>query len=313
MHVTRNALMREKDFEDHRRDALMATVDQIRYTTPNICREGHLAFTPESGLTVPIVDPRHPFYREHFEPFNLESYEYPRPPIDLGHSRVTMDGHSVNVLRMPIKYPGTEFRIPKVIAPIWDLIRRVAEYEAAFNGKWTQTFVHVTVDRAHVQANTTHRYPGFHGDGVQGAKFSQKAYTPAEHSYIVTSEPPTEFCIQPFYFRHLNDGRNNIFQEMEVQARDANIYGTLPWHLYLIDPYMVHRTPPIVADVERIFVRVTIAYSELMNPHNTENPLFPATSYAKRYDIRKFLTLYPAEIPWEMYGLAFGPKTASRG
>lgn len=313
--MKREDLAIEINFEDSRRDALMATVDQIHYTEPKVSKEGAYTFKTQSGLFVPIVNPKHPFYREHHELFDLERYQYPRPPIDLGHSRLSLEAlglETVNVLRMPIKYPDTEFRLPVEIKPFWTLIERVAEYEAGFNERWAECFVHITVDRRRVKAETTHRYPGFHGDGVQGAKFSQKTYTPIEHSYILTSAPPTEFCLQPFFFQHLNDGRHNIFHEMEVQMRDSNIFGTLPWHLYLLDPYMVHRTPPIVEDVDRIFVRITFAYSELMNPHNTNNPLFKEQKYTERHDIRKFLTLYPAEVPWEMYGLAFGPRSVVR-
>ena len=313
--MSREGLVKRLTFEDQRRDAMMATVDQIHYNEPEISKEGAHIFKVQSGLFVPIVNPKHPLYKGHHESFDLEQYQYPRSPIDLGHSRLSMESlgsKTINVLRMPIKCPNTEFKLPVAIKPFWNLIERVAEYEAGFNERHTECFVHITVDRQQIKAQTTHRYPGFHGDGVQGAKFSQKIYTPIEHSYILTSAPPTEFCLQPFFFQHLNDGRHNIFHEMEVQSRESNIYGTLPWHLYLLDPYMVHRTPPIVEDVERIFVRITFAYQELMNPHNTNNPLFEEQKYAERHDIRKFLTLYPAEIPWEMYGLAFGPNSAGR-
>ncbi len=297
------------EFEEQRRAALMATVDQIRYTDAKLTDEGYLRFTAKS-LPVPIVNHKHPFYREHKEPFDLERYQYPRSPIDLGHSLLTLDVDYVpNVLRMPIKYPGGFYRLPVQLKPYWGLIERIAEYEAGFNPQYPETFVHITIDRSHVKTNTSHRYPGFHGDGVQGTKFSQKEYIPIEHSYIVTSEPPTEFCIQPFFLNHLNDARNNIFHEFEVQARESNIYGTIPWHLYLIDPYMVHRTPIITKDTDRLFVRVTFAYSELMNPHNTKSPLFPEhQKYDERHDIRKFLTLYPDDVPWGMYGLRYGPK-----
>ncbi len=297
------------EFEDQRRAALMATVDQIRYTETILSSEDYLQFNfyPES-LTVPKVTPNHPFYNDHWEPFNLERYQYPRPPICLGHSLLHMTNVD-NVLRMPIKYPMTQYKIPIELAAYWDLIKRVAEYESGFNIRHEEMFVHITIDRSHVKANTSHRYPGFHGDGVQGTKFSQDQYLPIEHSYIMTSEPPTEFCIQPFFLNHLNDARNNIFHEFEVQARESNIYGTIPWHLYLIDPYMVHRTPTITKDTDRLFVRITYTYSELMNPHNTKSPLFPEhQNYDKRHDIRKFLTTYPDDVPWGMYGLSYGPK-----
>lgn len=318
--MSREHLVRELDFEDQRRDALMAQVDQIRYTNIVLSQENAFRFSPQDGLVVPRVNPGHPFYLGQHSPFDLEQYQYPRPPIDLGHSRVSTDTLGnvdwwkavPNVLRLPIKYPKTEYRVPVELYPLNDLIQRVAEYEISMNYRHNDCLVHITLDRTKVEANSTHRYPGFHGDGLQGSKFSQRTYTPIEHSYIITSAPSTEFCLQPFFFQHLNDGRNNIFHEMEVQAREANVFGTIPWHLYLLDPYMVHRTPYVNEVVDRVFIRITYAYSELMNPHNTMNPLFEGQEYEERHDIRKFLTIYPAEVPWEMYGFAFGPKSADR-
>lgn len=299
------------DFEDKRRDALMQSVDNIRYIEPKISTENPHCFSPAKNLFVPIVNPKHPFYREQHEPFDVERYEYARPPIEIGHSRLDLSsiGPTVNVLRMPIKNPHTEYKCPLAIKPFWNLIERVAEYECGFNPRHDDCMVHITIDRGTIEKGTTHRYPGFHGDGVQGAKFSQKEYTPVEHSYVITSFPPTEFCIQPFFFKHLNDAKHNIFHEMEVQVREVNVFKTIPLHLYLLDPYMVHRTPYVEETTERIFVRITYVYSELMNPHNTVNPLFPGQQYEEKHDVRKFLTLYPGEVPWEVYGLSNGPRS----
>jgi hypothetical protein len=309
---TMNSPLSVLDFESTREQALQSTVHSIAYSEPEISTVGASCFRVKTGLFVPRANPKHPFYRQQHEPFDLEHYQYPRAPIDIGHSRLSFEAlgpATPNVLRMPIKYPGTDFRLPPEISPFWELIERVAEYEAGFNERIDECFAHFTVDRTIVTREVTHRFLGFHADGVQGAKFSQKKYTPIEHSYIVASAPPTEFCLQPFFFGHLSDSRHNIFHEMEVQARRANIYGTIPWNVYLIDPFMVHRTPPIAQTVERIFIRVTFTYTELENPHNTRTPLFPEQVYPERHDIRKFLTLYQGEVPWEMYGFSFGPAS----
>ena len=103
----------------------------------------------------------------------------------------------------------------------------------------------------------------------------------------------------------VNGSRNhNLFHEFEQQSRAENIFRTLPWHVYLIDPYMVHRTPPITATGRRLFIRITVAFTELQHPKNTINPLFPDSGvYAQRWDIRDFLSTYPGEIPYELYGL----------
>lgn len=298
---------------DDRRDALMASTDSIRYQDTVLTVENHHTLTPAKRV-VPRVSPNHPFYENHRTYFDIERFQYPAPPIELGNvmDLVGIQDEWVNVLRCPIKYPGTPFKVPQKLKFLLPLIRRVAEYEIAFNKGYEDTFIHITFDSSKVKADTYHRYPGFHGDGVQGAKFSQDRYTVIEHSYIVSTSPPTEFCLQPFFFQHLNDARHNLFHEMELQARDSNIFTAIPWHLYLIDPYMVHRTPHIYADVYRVFARITVAYTELMNPHNTVNPCFPSQIYSPRHDIRKFLSTYPGEVPWEMYGFSDGPERAQR-
>ena len=221
-------------FEDQRRDALMQTVDNISYSEPTISSDDPLVFlVPNNDLFIPRISPKHPFYQNQHDSFDLEQFQYPRPPIDLGHSRLTseyLDMELTNVLRMLIKYPNSEYKIPSAIKPFWDLIQRVAEYESSFNTKHNECIVHITVDKRKISKHTSHRYPGFHGDGIQGSKFSQVAYTPIEHSYVVVSSPPMECCLQPFFFNHLNDSKHNIFHEMEVQAREGNIFKVLPWH-----------------------------------------------------------------------------------
>ena len=297
--------------QDQQRAALVASTDTIRYEQPVLADVPPLTFEVPDGRFVPRVDPEHPFYHHQHEPFNIARYRFCAPPIEIGASRLdytVLPAVLTNVLRLPIKFPGTEYRLPVEIAPFADLIERVARYESGFNARHRECFVHVTIDDSEVLPGEYHRYPGFHGDGVQGAKFSQREYTPIEHSYVFVSEPPTEFCLQPFFVEHLNDARHNLFHEFERQIREANIVGTLPWHVYLIDPYMIHRTPPILVGCRRIFFRITFCYTELQHPKNTQNPHFPESGvYAARWDVRNFLTTYPGQIPWEMYGLSSGP------
>src|SRR5208282_1968985 len=140
-------------------------------------------------------------------------------------------------------------------------------------------------DSSLVHTDEYHRYPGFHGDGIQGQKLTPKVNV--EHSYIFVTEPPTEFCLQPFFLKHLDEAKHNFFLEFDRQAKDANIYGCLPNHLYMIDPYMVHRTPKIQKTQTRVFIRITFAPTELQNPKNTHNPLFDEDmqKYHERQDI----------------------------
>lgn len=286
---------------DKHRAQAVKRYDAIRYPDINISAKNSINFTPK-GYWLPTVQPKHPFYSGQHDVFDTENFLYPRLPIELGHSELDSNINiETNVLRMPIKFPNTDYRLPFVLKPLEKMIKRIAEYESHINKRHNETFTHITADFSEVEPGDWHRFPGFHGDGLSGLRPELKGTI--EHSYIVVSKPATEFCIQPFFLEHLNKAKHNMFHELDSQAKEANIYKSIPYHLYLLDPYMVHRTPDIKKKVNRFFIRVTYAYSELTNPHNTETPLFPERNHPKRHDIREFLTKYPGEVPYEMYGL----------
>jgi hypothetical protein len=295
-----------------------AKVSQIRYTHPELSAEDPIKFYPK-GLWTPKIDADNIAYLSLFQPFNLNQYLYPRPPIDMGLIEVEpLLACPINVLRMPLKYPksstwmtdGNEYRIPRQLGALMPFIQRVAEYEkslypqdqTSWNDEHNFTFCHITFDHSVVPAGQHHRYPGFHGDGIQGTKLTPKIN--AEHSYILTSAPATQFCLQPFFLKHLDEAKHNFFLEFDRQAKEANFYSALPNHLYLIDPYMVHRTPKLEKETDRVFIRITYTSSELEHPKNTTNPLFDKRDYPKRIDIRENLAANEFEVPWHLYGLS---------
>lgn len=288
-------------YQDH------AAVSDIRYSQPKLSKENPILFEPK-GLWTPTIDSDNIAYQSMWKPFNLNQYLYPRPPLDMG--LVDIPECPVNVLRMPLKFPrsstwmtpGNEYRIPQELKQASSLIQRVAEYEKFINKEHDSWFCHITYDLSRVSAGTHHRFPGFHGDGIQGTKLTPKEVV--EHSYIVTTSPATEFCLQPFFMKHLDEAKHNFFLEFDKQAMEANVYGSLPNHLYLIDPYMVHRTPKIRHEIQRLFLRITYAPIELQHPKNTNNPLFPGQEYRERVDIRQNLMPNEFPVPLHLYGLS---------
>lgn len=284
-----------------------STISQIRYSQPTISNQG-IEYIAQ-GLWTPKINARNITYHSLFQPFDLEQYLYPRLPIDMGLMEENEYQCDINVLRMPLKFPGTNYKIPVELKSLFPLISRVAEYEAFINPNHKDCFCHITYDKSNVGAGEFHRYPGFHGDGVQGTKINTKVII--EHSYILVTSPPTEFCLQPFFLQHLDEAKHNFFLELDKQAKECNIYGSLPGHLYLIDPYMVHRTPRITSPVDRIFVRITFAFTELQHPKNTVNPMFNGQQYEKRIDIRERLVRNEFQVPLHLYGLTKCPSNNS--
>lgn len=287
-------------YDDH------AEISSIRYVHPELSSQG-VEFMPK-GLWTPLINPNNILYRTLFEPFDVEQYLYPRLPVDMGYWDVEgLMNHEVpNVLRLPIKNPGTQFKIPQELAPLLKLIDRVANYDKRINPHFDKAFCHITFDLSDVEPGQYHRFPGMHGDGFQGSKLTPKILP--EHSYILVTDPATEVCLQPFFLKHLDEAKHNEFLECDSQAHPANIYRTLPGHLYLIDPYIVHRTPKITKKVRRLFIRITFTFLELEHPKNTVNPMLEPYEYEDRIDIRDNLAPFNGPTPFYLYGLTKGEE-----
>jgi hypothetical protein len=249
----------------------------------------------------PIVDAWNPLYNDIKEPFNFNKYTCPRLPVSLGPWDEKDMMECPSVLRCPIKYGWTDVQLPKELLPIKTLLVRLLQYDRFINPNYDSFFAHVTIDNSEVWPNTTHRFGGFHGDGLQGGKFKNKLVV--EHSYIFVSNHPTEFSLQPFFVAHLNEDRYNIFKEFDRQVRQDSIYRGLEKHIYLIDPYIVHASPTIKERTFRTFFRLTLTPTELLMPKNTVNPMFDGQEYPARIDVREFVADPDIEVPLSLYGI----------
>jgi len=256
----------------------------------------------------PKVQPLSPTYRDMTEPFNPFKYTNPRLPIDLGVANVEKIQETPNVLRMPLKWWNEEeINIPKEFLPIKSLLTRIFAYDKCHNPNYKEQVAHITHDSRVIESGKTHRFPGFHGDDLQGGSFPEKET--AAHSYILTTEPGTEFCLQPFFVAHIDDTYERHFTEFDKQAHESNIYKSKPNHIYLMDPYAVHRTPLDTADGLRTFLRITFSTPNMLLAHNTINPMFEHRQ--EEYDSlpqthmneTRWTQSSDKKVPYEFYGI----------
>src|ERR1700722_12924429 len=91
-------------YEEH------AKISGIRYENPDLSINNAIVFSPQEFWT-PIIDSDNIAYQSMFKPFNVNQYLYPRPPIDMGYMDTKFEC-SYNVLRMPLKFPNTSYKIP---------------------------------------------------------------------------------------------------------------------------------------------------------------------------------------------------------
>ena len=276
------------------------TIENIQYDVASLSKEGEV--TDIRKVWMPQAQSWSPVYTHLTEPFSFDHYTSPRIPVDLGAFDISEVENLPRILRMTVKPVGEDKAyIPAELSNLSPFITQVLEYERMINSKFTDCEIHLTIDYGFVKANETQRFPGWHVDGLQGGKFKNKLM--AEHSYVIATNNPTEFCLQPFFIKHYDEDITNFFKAFDQQAREVNIYKGIPNHLYLMDAYMVHRTPMITEDTHRGFIRITVANAPLPIEHNTLNPMLEQSRPEFKLDIRDWLREPDFGVHYDYYGL----------
>lgn len=276
------------------------TVDNIVYDETKLSKEGTILDIRD--VWMPTAQSWSPVYTHLIAPFSFDQFTSPRLPVNLGAFDIDFVETIPRVLRLTIKPVGElKAYIPEELKPAEKFIQQVLEYERMINEDFENCEVHITTDYGFVKAAQTQRFPGWHVDGLQGGKFKNKLL--AEHSYIAATNNPTEFCMQPFFIKHYDEDITNLFKAFDQQARTENIFKGIPKHLYLMDAYMIHRTPLIQKDTYRGFVRITVANAPLPIEFNTLNPMLDQERAKFKLDIRDWLREPDYGVNYEYYGL----------
>lgn len=252
---------------------------------------------------VPQPFPQNPIWNRINKDFDPEHFMYSCPPVDMG--KVELEGTAeTRVLRCPIKVRGSsKIYLPEELKCCMPLVRHVVETELSRQSlpKYLCYYAHISYENVKIQKGSSQRAPGWHVDGFQGVREPRHQI---EHSYIWSDKYPTEYCIQPFFMQHLDPSRHNAFDEMVKQANGANVYKGLAGHVYLIDPYVVHRSTILPKDCTRQFARITFSMTELRDAANTKNlGIELEQAYPERLDVRDRLSAYAGAVPWDMYGV----------
>lgn len=277
------------------------TVENIVYDDATVSATGDTIEIRD--VWMPKVNPESIVYKHLADPFSFDHFTAPRPPIDLGPFDISAVQNVPRVLRMTIKPVGSmTISLPEELKPLRDYIVSLVEYDNMVNGNLRDNEVHITTDYSFQEAKTTQRFPGWHVDGLQGGKFKNKLQ--AEHSYVIATTQPTQFCIQPFFIKHYDEDKTNFFKAFDQQARDVNVFTGLANHAYLMDAYMVHRTPLITEDCHRGFIRITVANNPLPIEFNTLNPMLEQERAPFKLDIRDWLRAPDVEVIYPLYGLS---------
>lgn len=174
----------------------------------------------------------------------------------------------IRCLDMPIKMPGSEYRLPAELKSWAPEVAMAAGYEHSHNRSVDDFYAYLTIDQKPVEAGSTQRKAGLHVDGYQGARISPKVA--CDRSYIVTSNTPPALYNQPFKVEDIDDSDHNIFHAFDGLAHPSSMIIPEPLQMIFMDCYTVHGVRQ-GAPGPRTFFRLTYSvrqFDRLGNSHN---------------------------------------------
>lgn len=229
----------------------------------------------QDGFSFPTLDPLNiPIFQTMNRVFDLKNFEIPRKPIVVGHGGFNNRplGEDVRILDMPIKFPGSNYRVPLECKRFRQVIEQMAMNETLMNPLVDNYYAYLTVDSSFVKKDKAQRNTGAHVDGFQGARITEKVE--ADRSYILVSDFPTDFYVQSWNVKGLNPAKDNFFKAFDKQKKASKLWRPEPYDIVLMDAYTVHEAGRATEDKYRIFIRLSFSKRIFDRLGNTHNPLF---------------------------------------
>jgi len=174
------------------------------------------------------------------------------------------------ILRMIVKVPHQDFKIPTELEWLSDMIMDAVDMQNAMGIR--QPFCYITVRHGIVRSENDDMW---HTDG-----FSTTISHLPEQNYIISDCYPTEYVERAFDFPNdFNPDMHNVHLFFNDHIIPSDIKVAEPNMLYVLDPYIVHRRTQIPDGTKRTFVRISFTPIEIMDDNNTPNPLLPIRKY----------------------------------
>ena len=249
------------------------------FTVPALAAEG-FTLEPRPDAPAPVLSPS-PILDVLNQPFDVKNFLTARRPLHVGHldaaERTAFSRRGMpRTLDMPIKFPGSAFRVPAAFEQLRPVLQRVADFERAVNpGCYDEYYCYLTVDQGTVRRGVLQREAPCHVDGFQGARWRPKVR--GNHTYVISDAIPTAYYQQPFDLGQLDEAKHNFFWEMNRQVAltsSAHVWRPAPYELDLMDCYTVHRGDVASEDTFRTWVRMSFEVRIFDRLGNAKNPLF---------------------------------------
>lgn len=257
---------------------------------PDRCLEGHVEGYALSSIgsngrvslypreTKAHIPTRHPVIQTIGRTFDIANFGIERAPILIGEIP-DMDKFSrpggFSVTDMPLKFPGTDYRLPMQLSQFEGVIQQCIDYEYTINPALDDYYVYLTIDQKQLVAGRGHRGTGIHSDGLQGPRWPTKM--PAERTYLVTNTPApvaTKYYNQAFDMSGCDVDKHNLTALFRAQADPAKS-AYIPFRaIAMFDCYLTHEGPTSGTDSPRTLFKLLVSKRHFDRLGNTHNALF---------------------------------------
>jgi|AGTN01.2.fsa_nt_gi hypothetical protein len=254
-----------------------------KFSIPTFTTRGGVRFRGDARQNKIIIPTESPIIQSLNQPFDLKNFKTPRRPVSLGlltpeEMRIlsTPSLAGPRTLDLPIKFPGSDGRLPAELAMYESIARRVFNYARAINPRcFDEYYCYFTADAGWVKPGQLQREAPCHVDGFQGARWRPKVR--GNHTFTVSNAVPTAYYEQVFDFDLLDEAVHDFFWEMNRQVSLTN--GVHAWYpadgeMTLMDCYSVHRGTIARRRLFRTFLRFSFEVRIFDRLGNAHNPLF---------------------------------------
>jgi len=187
-----------------------------------------------------------------------DRYYYGKSPMFLERVKLELDEY-MYVQYMPIKMPGSDFMIPPNMGFLYSILG-----EMLCDDIQTHKFgnyIYATVKHMFVGKGCAANRMGWHSDG----------FGTDDINYIWYDKTPTEFCVQKF---ELSDDHETSLIQMQLQAKEENIFTCDVERLIRLDQSVIHRVAETKEDGFRKFVKISVSKHQYNLKGNAHNYLF---------------------------------------
>ena len=241
------------------------------------------AILGEDGTYQIDIDPRlasgdtsipytQPVIRDVGTSFSLEGFSSPRHPVVVGHGNLDSIPVGTRLESLPIKFPGTGYRVPNELACVRSLLELCATYEARINPSVDEYFAYLSLERTEVNAGQHQRASEIHSDDIQGPRINPKV--PVAHGYVMVDRDPTLFFPDPVDVTGVDVDVHNMAAVFDQRVNRSHVVTHAVGTVALIDGYTLHQGCAATATGPRGFFRLMYSTRHYDRSGNSVNTSF---------------------------------------